>query len=61
MPTNIDWEDGAANIKILCDGCDKEYTIITEDTSGLESCPFCGHYLEPVEYDDELDEEDSWD
>ena len=63
MPTDIEWEDGTANINIMCDGCDREYTIMTEDVSGLESCPFCGHYLEAVENgeDDEVDSEaDSW-
>ena len=36
MPIDIEWEDGSANINILCDGCDKEYLIITDDISGLE-------------------------
>ena len=31
MPTDIEWEDGKANINILCDGCDKEYIIMTEN------------------------------
>lgn len=57
MPTDIDWEDGSASINILCDGCDKEYTIITDDITGLELCAFCGHYLEAVE-DEEKDEDD---
>ena len=64
MPIDIEWEDGNANINILCDGCDKEYTILTDDTSGLESCPFCGHYFELDENEDEESEEsedDSWD
>jgi len=62
MPIDIEWEDGNANINILCDGCDKEYLIITDDISGLESCPFCGHYLETTDDDDETEdpEEDSW-
>ena len=64
MPTDTNWEDGTANINILCDGCDKEYSIITEDTTGLELCPFCGHYLESVNEDEEDDddetEDDSW-
>ena len=63
MPTDILWEDGIANINILCDGCDKEYSIVTEDMSGLELCPFCGHYLESVAENRNYDEseEDSWD
>ena len=28
MPVNIVWEDGAATVSILCDGCDKEYEIL---------------------------------
>ena len=63
MPTDIDWEDGTANINILCDGCDKEYSIVTEDMTGLELCPFCGHYLESIieNVDNDESEEDSWD
>jgi rRNA maturation endonuclease Nob1 len=63
MPTNIDWDAGTAKINILCDGCDKEYSIVTQDIEGLELCPFCGHYLESIieniNYDES--EEDSWD
>ena len=63
MPTDILWEDGRANINILCDGCDKEYSIVTEDMTGLELCPFCGHYLESIveNIDNDESEEDSWD
>ena len=32
MPIDIEWEDGNANINILCDECDKEYLIIKDDT-----------------------------
>ena len=31
MPVNIIWEDGDAIVSILCDGCDKEYEIISKD------------------------------
>ena len=63
MPVNIIWEDGDATVHILCDGCDKEYEIFTDDTSSLELCAFCGHYLEVDSETGETDEseEDSWD
>ena len=63
MPVDIVWADGDATVHILCDGCDKEYEIISKDTSGLEMCPFCGHYLEVDSESGEVDEseEDSWD
>jgi rRNA maturation endonuclease Nob1 len=48
MPTNVHWEDGIAEIEILCDGCDKDYKILTKETEGLELCPFCGHYIEHI-------------
>ena len=56
MPVNIVWEDGDATVSILCDGCDKEYDILTKDTDGLELCSFCGHYLE---VDSETGEDDT--
>ena len=64
MPIDITWEDGGAEINILCDGCDKEFSILTEDITGLQLCHFCGHYLEvdDVHQNEENDEEeDSWD
>ena len=63
MPVEILWEDGNATIIIQCDGCDKEYEIISKDTDGLEMCPFCGHYLEVESETGEVNdsEEDSWD
>ena len=63
MPVDIIWRDGNAEIHILCDGCDKEFDIYTDDTEGLEQCPFCGHYLEVESETGEVDEseEDSWD
>ena len=63
MPVDIVWEDGDATIHILCDGCDKEYDVLTSDTAGLELCTFCGHYLEVDSETGEIDEseEDSWD
>ena len=62
MPVNIVWEDGDATVSILCDGCDKEYEIISKDTAGLEMCSFCGHYLEVESETGETNEseEDSW-
>ena len=62
MPVNIDWEDGGANIHVLCDSCDREYNIMTSDIKGLELCSFCGQYLE-VKGNEGIDErqEDSWD
>ena len=63
MPVDIFWNDGDATIHIMCDGCDKEYEIFVRDTTGLESCSFCGHYLEVDSETGETDEseEDSWD
>ena len=63
MPVDIIWNDGDATIQILCDGCDKEYEIFVRDTAGLESCSFCGHYLEiDIETGETNEsEEDSWD
>ncbi|MBT4697175.1 hypothetical protein HOB76_02725 [Candidatus Woesearchaeota archaeon] len=63
MPVDILWEDGDAVIHILCDGCDKEYDVLTNDTNGLELCAFCGHYLEVSSETGEVNaaEEDSWD
>ena len=29
MPVDIIWNDGDATIHVLCDGCDKEYDIIS--------------------------------
>lgn len=56
MPVNIFWEDGDATVSILCDGCDKEYDILTKDTNGLELCSFCGHYLEVDSETGEVDD-----
>ena len=56
MPVDIVWEDGDATVHILCDGCDKEYDILTGDTEGLELCTFCGHYLEVDSETGETDE-----
>ena len=62
MPVDIVWLDGDATISILCDSCDKNYEIITDDTEGLQVCSFCGHYLEiDSETGETDDEEDSWD
>ena len=63
MPVEILWEDGNATIIIQCDGCDKDYEIFTDDTSMLELCAFCGHYLEVDSETGETNEseEDSWD
>ena len=63
MPVDIVWEDGDATVHILCDGCDREYDVLTGDTGGLELCTFCGHYLEVDSETGEIDEseEDSWD
>ena len=63
MPVDIVWEDGDATVHILCDGCDREYDVLTSDTAGLELCTFCGHYLEVDSETGETDEseEDSWD
>jgi rRNA maturation endonuclease Nob1 len=63
MPVDIVWEDGDATVHILCDGCDREYDVLTGDTAGLELCTFCGHYLEVNSESGEVDEseEDSWD
>ena len=63
MPVDIIWEDGNATVNILCDGCDKEYEIMSKDTTRLELCAFCGHYLEVDSETGETDdtEEDSWD
>ena len=62
MPVDIVWTDGDAIVSILCDGCDKEYEIISKDTTGLEICPFCGHYLEVDSESGEVNEteENSW-
>ena len=63
MPVDIIWRDGDATVHILCDGGDIEYDVYTDDTEGLELCPFCGHYLEVDSETGETDEseEDSWD
>jgi len=61
MPVNIDWEDGGANIHVLCDSCDREYNIMTSDIKGLELCSFCGHYLEGIDEGIDERQEDSWD
>ena len=45
MPVDIIWEDGNATVNILCDGCDKEYEIMSKDTTGLELCAFVGTTL----------------
>ena len=45
MPVDIVWEDGDATVHILCDGCDREYDVLTSDTAGLELCTFCGREL----------------
>ena len=47
MPVDIIWEDGNATVNIMCDGCDKEYEIFTNDTEGLEVCSFCLLYTSP--------------
>ena len=47
MPVEINWTDEErATIDIICDACEKRYIILTNDTSNLELCSFCGHYLE---------------
>ena len=63
MTVDIVWEDGDATIHTLCDGCDREYDVLTSGTAGLELCTFCGHYLEVNSESGEVDEseEDSWD
>ena len=50
---------------ILCDYCDKEYSIrykledsLEQPRQAIECCPFCSNYIEePAE---RIDEEDSW-
>lgn len=64
MPINIEWEDTGAEIKILCDACDKNYTILCDDPEGLSQCPFCGNYLDGVPeegIDQDESEKSSWD
>ena len=62
LSVEITWnEEEQATIDIICDACEKRYIILTNDTSNLELCSFCGHYLEVTTENMNESEEDSWD
>ena len=62
MPIEINWVDDGVEVKVMCDACSRDYTIISDDPAGLHLCPFCGNYLDGATKEglDEL-QEDSWD
>ena len=53
--------------KVLCDYCDREYSITydladdEEDSPIIECCPFCSNLIEEPDERFHDDEEDSWD
>jgi hypothetical protein len=68
MPIDIQTiDDDYILYTILCDYCDKEYTIryrmeetLKQPRQAIECCPFCSNYIEePAERIH--DEETSWD
>ena len=62
MTVNIRWtEEEHAEIDIICDACEKDYVILSRDTTDLHMCCFCGHYLDmPLEENSNEQDENSW-
>ena len=62
LSVKINWtEEEHAEIDIICDACEKDYVILSRDTTDLHLCCFCGHYLDmPLEENSNEQDENSW-
>lgn len=46
--------------EFVCDDCEAEFKIVSENTDEVTYCPYCSNIIS-VEDDEELTSEDEWD